>query len=143
MALTITGAHCKLYVNGSPYGRVETFEFTETTAHRTVKVVDLMTPWELIPEGVQVTGSMSIYRIHQDGGVEGAGMKAAVPDLARQKYFSILLVDRFTDTVLFRADQCVVLSQTWRAQKGLLKGAVSLQARTWSNEVEATSPTAR
>lgn len=139
MGILVTGAHAKLYVNAKAFGRVETFSFAESTEHREVAVVDTLEPFELVPQFMRVTGSMVVYRIHGDGGVEGAGMKAPVPDIPRQKYFSCLLVDRFTDTVLFRADRCVITSQNWTAQKGFFKGVVSLKALTWSNEVASTT----
>lgn len=142
-AWTLAGAHCKMYVNGQPFARVATFSFTATTTHRDISVVDTLDSYELAPTGTKVLGQMVIYRLHKDGGAEGAGMKAPPPDLARQKYFSLLLLDRLTDTVVFRADQCVVQSETWNFAKGLVTGTVSIQGQTWGNEVEATSPTAR
>jgi hypothetical protein len=135
----LVGAHLKVYVNGGPFGRTADFSWEESTPRRETAVVDYLPPWELEQGSVSVRASMTIYRMHMDGGIENAGLKAVWADLPREKYFSLLLIDRVTDTVVFRADRCSVEHQSWRATRGYVMGSVSIKALDWSNETQASS----
>jgi hypothetical protein len=132
----LTGAQVLCYINSRAFGRVADLGWTSDTPLEELRVVDVLEPVELIPQGVSVRGQLSIYRLRQDGGLQAAGMVATWADLTRQKYFSILVVDRVTDTVIFRADKCMVGSESWRFGKGYVMGQVSFQGLGWSNETE-------
>jgi hypothetical protein len=81
---------------------------------------------------------MSIYRTVGDGGAEGGGMTAPAEELPREKYFSVLLVDRgASDAVIFQADDCSLTSQAWSVpSRGIVTGSLEFEALTWSNEVK-------
>lgn len=138
MPRIVTGAHLTLYVNSRAYSQVESLDWSLETPRRTIHVVDTLEPAELAPLGHRVTGTLSIYRVHLDGGPEAAGLNATLQDLHREKYFAFLVVDRLTDTVVFRADRCSVISQRWSAPaRGLVRGQITFEARLGGNE---TSP---
>ncbi len=140
MGVLVVGAHAKLYINGSAFGRVADYGFTESTPQKEVHGIDYLPPWELVPQGVSISCNMTIYRRQQDGGLEGAGLKATWPDHPMAKYFSVLLTERSSDTVLFRADRCSVESQSWHfAPKSYVMGQVSFRCLLWSNETQSTS----
>lgn len=134
--LLVIGAHAKVYVNGQPLGR--TIELRTRTAYtrREVRVLDALLPVELIQSGVAVGGSLRVYRMHNDGGAEAAGIVAPIPDQTLEKYFSLLVLDRVTDTVLFRADRCSLNDQEWVYQsRGYVIGSLTFSCITGANEV--------
>lgn len=137
--LLVAGAHARVYINGKAFGRTADFNWDEATPRKEVHVVDYLPPAELIQQGVSIRCNTTIYRMHMDGGIEGAGMKAVWADLPREKYFSCLVLDRLTDTVLFRADRCSVEHQSWRIGRGLVMGTVAFICLAWSNETEPSA----
>lgn len=97
-----------------------------------------MHPYELAPTQGKITASMKVYRTVGDGGAEGAGMTATFEEVARERYFSVMLVDRGAqDTVLFQADNCSLVSQAWSVPtRGIITGSLEFEALMWSNDVK-------
>lgn len=137
-AKVIPSGSVNVYVNGKPFGRCVGFTFKSATAKREIHGIDSLDPYELAATTASISGSMTIVRTVADGGAEGAGMTVTYEDLPREKYFSIMLVDRgANDTVLFQADECSVSSQSWNVPaKGVVTGTVEWSAISWSNEVK-------
>lgn len=132
---TTASARVLVYINAQPFGRCAGFEWTSDTPRRDVAVVDSLVPPELIPLFTRVVGNVSVVKTMGDGGLEGAGIIAQLPHIPEEKYFTISLVDRRTDLVLFRADNCAVTSQAWRVEpKDIVKGAFQFRCIVWSNE---------
>lgn len=134
----ITGAKVLLYVNGEPFGKVMRFAWSAETPRKSFYTIDSAEPAELGQTTTRISGSLGIYRIHADGGAEGSGIVAPFPDLTKERYFSIVLLERTTDTVIFRADNCSLLSQSWDVPvRGFVTGTLNFQALSWSNEVKS------
>lgn len=137
-SLMLTGAQVMLYVNGVRFGRVSAFSWNSDTPRKKEYVVDSMLPMELMQTVSSISGTMTVHRLSMDGGAEGAGMVAPVPDLSREKYFSLLLVDITSGFVIFQADSCSVESQSWRAgARDRIVGNISFSALSYSNEVRS------
>lgn len=135
-SLLITGAKVFLYVNGRPYGRCADFRWNSDTPARSIRGIDSMEPFELAPTVSNVSGSMTIYRLSNDGGAEGAGLVAPVSELSREKYASMMLIERNTNQVLFRTDFVKLTGQSWSAPaRGYVMGNLSFEAIGYSNEV--------
>jgi hypothetical protein len=129
------GADLKLYVNGRFFGNVTGISFVITSNHREAMGLDSNIPFELMPTTYTITGNMSLYRLHGDGGLEGQGLMAPSQLIPQEKYVSMTLVDRTTDKLVFRADQCKFLNQSWQAQvKSLVTGSASFKAINFRNE---------
>ena len=138
-ARVISGASVFVYINGRPFGRIREFSFRSMTPRRAIYGIDSMSPYELAPSQTKITGSMSIYRTVGDGGAEGAGITASIEDLSRERYFSIMLIDRGTDMVLFQADSCSLNGQSWSVpSRGIITGSLEFEALTWNNDVKPT-----
>ncbi len=137
-ARVIPSAAVIVYVNGKPFGRISDFSFRSMTPRRAIFGIDSMHPYELAPTQGKITATMRIFRTVGDGGAEGAGMTASFEDVPREKYFSVMLVDRGAqDTVIFQADFCSVVTQTWSLPaRGIITGSVEFEALTWSNDVK-------
>lgn len=133
----ITGPKVFLYINGQPYGRVVGFRWSSDTPKRAAYGLDSTEPYELMPTITRCTGQLQVLRVSRDGGAEGAGIAAPYVDLTLEKYFSILLIEQRTDTVLFQADQCSCVNQQWDVSaRTFMMGTISFEALTWTNEVK-------
>ena len=135
IAKTLTGASLKLYINGRPFGIATSIEFSVDSGRRQIFGLDQVTPFELAPGASRITGRIECNRLRQDGGLEGRGL--ATPDkwIMFEKYISIMLVDRLTDSIVLKVDQAAVSDQSWSiVSKDVMKGTFSFMGMGWSNE---------
>ncbi len=136
-ALTLAGAHVVVYLNGRVYASVESFSWVSSTPKKTIFGLDSVIPAELAPTITGCSGSLKLYRLIGDGGIQGPGMAAAFEDMPSEKYFTLQLIERRSDTVIFSAQECSVESESWGAEaKSLIRGSMTFKAKTWSNEVK-------
>lgn len=134
-ARTLTGAHILVYINGKLYGRCNKFAWSSATPHKAIYGIDLPEPQELAPTSTHLSGAMSIYRTVTDGGAQGAGIVPRYVDIPRGRYFSITLLDRSTDTVVFQAGYCVCQDESWDIpMRGLITGNLRFEGIDWNNE---------
>lgn len=133
-AKTIVGAGVVLHVNNKPFGKVTNFRFQSSTPRDAIYTIDSLDPTELAPTRTKVTGTLGLILTIGDGGAEGAGLTAPYEHLPKEKYFSLCLIDVQTDTVIFRADYCSVVNQSWDfSAKEMVRGNVEFEALDWSN----------
>jgi hypothetical protein len=125
-----------VYVNGSMLGRVASISVMNSTPRKALYTIDSVEPVELMQQSVSGHGQMSIYRLHQDGGIQALGMAAVWEDVSREKYFSLLILDRATDTVLFQADRCSTISESWSFNRSHVMGDVAFSFLRWSNGMQ-------
>jgi hypothetical protein len=134
----VVSARIILYINGKRIGRITGFQFSSATNRKPAYGLDSSTPYELIPMTTRITGAVDVIRTVGDGGIEGPGIVASNKDIIREKYFSIMLLDRATDKIIFQADQCSVLQQNWSVPlKGIVQGSFQFEALSWNNEVKS------
>lgn len=139
MALSniITSPQVVCYINSLPFARCSYLTYDVTTARKEVKVVDTLQPVEFVPTQAAVRGTIQVYRLHQDGGAEAAGLVATFDKLTKEKYFALLVKDRLTDTVLAQVDNCVVQSHSWRiAPRSHVVGTITWSGFKYSNDAE-------
>jgi hypothetical protein len=130
----IVGAHVRCYINARPFGRVQRAVIKISNPQNAVQGIDTTETVSLEDGQVVVAGTLTIYRMHLDGGIEAAGLVPPPRDLARGKYFSLLIVDRGPDSPLFQVDRAKVTDQEWRIDQGHMIGTVSFRGVTWQNE---------
>jgi hypothetical protein len=136
-ARTIVAANVLVYINNLQFGKVRSFSFTSQTPRDPINGIDSLDPFELAPTTTRITARMGLYRTLGDAGAEGAGLTTDYDNLSKEKYFSVVLVERSSDTVIFRADFCSVNSQTWDiVSRELVTGTVEFEALNWSNEIK-------
>lgn len=125
-----------VYVNGKLFGHCASFSFSSHTPRKAIYGLDSTEPYELAPTTTRVSASMQVYRLVGDAGAEGAGITAPYDDLPKEKYFTVMLVDRGSDSTLFRADYCSLTSQSWSIpSRGIVTGSLDIEAINWSNEL--------
>lgn len=131
----VTGAKVALYINGRPYAQVTSFRWDSLTPAKPIYGIDSGEPYELAPTTTRIAGNVGMVRLIGDGGLEGPGITHHFGDVPRGKYFSLTLVERGTDTTIFRADRCTATSQSWDVpNKGMVQGQMAFEALDWSNE---------
>lgn len=140
-AKVISSAGVRLLLNSRAFGRVKSFQFNSTTPKKPLYGLDCMEPFELQPTTTRINGRIGLYRTIGDAGAEGAGFTTPFELLPREKYFSLQLVERSTDTVIFEATYCTVVSQVWSApERGIITGDIEFEAIDWSNELKPLLP---
>lgn len=132
----VTAASVVLYVNNAPYAKVLDFHFSVSTPRNKLYGIDSIIPFELALSSTSVDGSMTIYRQSQDGGAEGPGFTTTMPELSRGKYFSVMLIEEYSHTILFEATRCSLENQSWSVViKQHVIGSLSFSALEYNNEV--------
>jgi hypothetical protein len=135
-SVLLTAAQVAVFVNGNMYGRISNFSYSVETPRKKIHCVDSPIPFELATGVSSVSGTMGVWRMSQDGAAEGPGLVAPLDELTRERYFSLVLVDLTTATIIFQADFCSVESQTWSVSvKNLINGTIHFSALTYRNEV--------
>jgi hypothetical protein len=104
----INGARILVYINNVPYGRCAGISWTSITPHKAARGVDVPYVLEQMPTTYAVTGSMQIYRMIGDGGAEGSGIQAPQPLQSKEKYSTLILTERDTDTVILQINMFTV-----------------------------------
>jgi hypothetical protein len=137
MSRLVVGAHLLCFINGRLFGEVTAIQWDSATPNVSRVGIDSLTPFELSPVGAKMSGNVSLFRLHGTGGLEGRGIVAPFSHIAREKYFSILIVDRVTGKRLNQADYCKVNNQSWRmVARQRVEGSFSFEGIDWSNEAE-------
>ncbi len=133
---TLHSSRLAIYINGIRYGVVSNFKYRSDTAHAEIFEIDSLDAVEISPTTNKVEGNFNIYRTTTDGGIEGFGISQNFSDITRGRYFTIQIVDRANDIVIFSATQCRVISQDWEMKsKDLVMGSINFRGIEWYNEV--------
>jgi hypothetical protein len=134
----LVSAQVTLYINGRPYALVTGFRWDSATPGKAIYGLDCGEPIEIMDTITKITGSVNLLRRIGDGGLEGAGIIPDFPSLPRGKYFSMSLIEQSTDTQIFRADRCRVMTQSWDVPaKGRVTGQMAFEALDWNNEAHS------
>jgi len=131
----LVSAQVLVYINGKLYAKVTGLSLSSATPHREIRGLDSSTPYELAPTTASVSGSVQFLRLLGDGGLEGDRVAVPFASLINEKYFSLLIVERRQNTVLFQAEQCCVTSQELGIpSRGIVTGSFNFTGIAWSND---------
>jgi hypothetical protein len=132
---TLRGADLQLYINGRLFAICTGIRFEASAGRHAIYGIDQFTPFELAPGAASIKGTVDCVRIRASGGLEGAGVAAPESLLMQEKYFSMALVDRLTDTIVLQVEAASLDAQNWQvAAKGEMAGSFSFTGLTWVNE---------
>jgi hypothetical protein len=133
----LTGPGCVCYINGQVYGNVSSFSWDSETPNKRINGLDSNTPFELAPGETTVRFTINMYRLKGSGGAQGVGIAALPQEASRQRYFSLLIVDRENQVIIFRSDWCMTNSEKWDVSpRAFVTGSLSCEALDFSNEIE-------
>lgn len=131
----VVAAKVLVYINGKLFGRCTSFSWASATPHKKIRTVDIQWPVELASTTTEIVWTMGLLRTIGDGGLQGAGVVAPQAVLSKEKYFTLLLIERTSNLTLFRADMCAVDAENWTiTAKGLMAGQANGSAIIWNNE---------
>jgi hypothetical protein len=134
----VTSPHCVCYINSVPFARCCGLNFDILTPRKEIRGIDTLEIVELAPVSVSVRGSLQVYRFHRDGGIEAAGLAATFDSLTREKYASMMVMDRLTDTVLMQVNRFCVQHQNWAiTPRAFVIGTVSFTGIDCSNDASS------
>lgn len=135
----VTSPHCVCYINSVPFARCCGLNLDVLTPRKELRGIDTLEITELVPVGASARGSLQIYRMHRDGGIEAAGLAATFDALTREKYASVMILDRSTDTVLAQINKFCVQHQSWAfTPRSFVIGTISFIGLDYNND--AVSP---
>lgn len=133
---TLRGADIKVYINGRLFKPVVSFAFSLSSGHHAISGIDNMAPFELAPGPTRIKGNMDLLRARMDGGLEGQGVAATHNNILLEKYFTLALIDRVSDSVILYVEDCVIVDQNWNIQsRNIITGQASFEGIGWANEV--------
>lgn len=133
----LVGARIRAYINNRLLGTVTRFSFSSDTGSKAYVGIDSYAPYEISSGMTKISGSIGFLRTIADGGLEGAGIIAPFKMLSREKYFSIVLVEALSNTIVFRCDKAKIQAQSWEIPaKGKFVGVANFVGIEWSNEAE-------
>jgi hypothetical protein len=136
-SLTVTASTLKVYISGRLFGICTGFKHSVDYNKKGINSIDSIGPFEILPGVVNVKGEIECTRIGGYGGLEGAGVVASEDDLLLEKYISIVLVDRRSNSVIFKCQDASVTSQNWQVTgRSVLKGSFTFEGLSWNNESE-------
>ena len=133
----VTTPHCVCLINSVPFARCSGLTYDILSPRREVHGIDVLPPVELVPTSLSIHGTVQMYKIHFDGGNEASGLVATWNLLTKEKYFSLMVLDRVTDTVLVQADKCCVTNQSWVIQpRSFVIGTVAWTGIEYNNDTQ-------
>lgn len=131
----IRGGDLQVYINGKLFGITTSIHWQTDSGHRSIYGIDQYTPFEIAPGQATVKGAIDCYRLRLDGGLEGRGVLAPESKVLLEKYGSLAVVDRSTDTVILAVSGVIVSGQSWSAgAKGILSGSFNFEGTDWIGE---------
>lgn len=135
-AKTLSGADIKVYVNGRLYSPVSGLKFSASYGRSPLMGIDKSTPFELTSGVCEVKGTLDIFRRRTDGGIQGAGIAATERLILQERYFSLTVVERLSDSVVLQINEASVSDESWNIGRGIIQGSVSFTGIGWSNEAD-------
>lgn len=140
IANLITTPHCVCYINSVPFARCCGLTFDSMTPRKEIRAIDTLQSVEIIPIGASVKGTIQVYRLKRDGGVEAAGLIATLESLTREKYASLMVIDRSTDTRIVQVDKLMVENQSWSfVPKSFVVGTISFTGLNYNNDAQTVT----
>lgn len=156
VAKYFTGARCVLKVNNEIVAFATGISWSIQTAVEEILTVDSYMPYELAPSRIEVSGTISGFRIPGKGpnilGYERNGFfdfGDAAPKLLQsdfvsflhQKYITIEVIDSQSDNLIFRTNKAMVTRRSESVRTGSM-AELSLEFRAIGFVDERNSPTA-
>lgn len=136
----ICGPHTVVYINGKPFAQVSAIDYNINSPYRVITGIDTLLPLDTAPQSLSYTANMQIYMLRGRGGIEGEGLCATWEAATRGKYFSILVMDRLTSTILFEGRKNRATGQQWKiASKSIVTGSVQFTGLFYNNNTISAS----
>jgi hypothetical protein len=112
MALTLSGASIKLFINNKVYSSVQSITLNINYNEKPIIGIDSPWPQEIAPGKIDVSGSVSGIRTKNSGGLQGSNMRPLFKDIAAGPYISIRIQDRETSEDIAFLPECKITDES-------------------------------
>lgn len=134
---SLKGADIKVYVNGKLYPVVVSIRWAASSGRQAIACIDRSTPVELASGGTSIKGTLEILRLRNSGGIQGSGIAAPEDKVLLERYWSLTVIDRLSDSVILQIDEASVVDENWSVGRGLISGSFSFEGISWTNDSSA------
>ncbi len=122
----VVGAGVKCYLNGVDLGIVIGINWSVTTQREEEHGLDTLHPFEASPMATSTNGTIQVYRVRDDDGLEGYHLVRAMENIELDQYFTIELKDRVSGVTYLKVNHASITAQSWSVgAKGVLTGQFS------------------
>jgi len=129
------GSQILVFINGFPWGNCRSIRLRIVNTSKKLFGLDSAFPFDNIPTTIQVDGTIELYKLVGDGGLEGQEITAPPLLVQNSMFASIILINRISQEVIFRSDTCLVQSQDWDIpSRGIISGSVGFTAIDWTSD---------
>lgn len=139
----MTGSRVILKCNDQLLGFAFAVRYNISTANTEVQTIDTWVPWELAPQTVNVSGTMSLFHVPGKS-VDQQLLQANLFSFLMHKYITIEISDRTTGNVIFKTNKAVITGKSQTLIAGEISTVeLSWKAIGWSDELMPSFPSAK
>jgi len=137
----MTGSRVILKCNDQLLGFAFAVKYNISTSNTEIQTIDSWVPWELAPQTVNVSGTMSLFHVPGKS-VDQQLLQANLFSFMMHKYITIEISDRTTGNVIFKTTKAVITGKSQTLMAGELSTVeLSWKAIGWSDELIPKFPT--
>lgn len=134
MAKYLSGARCVLRVNSKIIGFATSISWEIKTSAMDIITIDDYLPYEIAPQRIEITGSISGFRI-PGSGPSYSLIQSDVISFLHQRYIDIEVRDSQTDNIIFVTKKAMVVSRSEHIRIDQLADmSLSFRAIGWADE---------
>ena len=122
----MTGARAVIKVNDKLFGFAFSVSWNVSLSAVEINTIDDPTPWELAPQRISVSGSMSAF-ILPGQSVQSELIMADIGSFLANRYITIEVKDSATDEIIFKTSKAMITGQSASLQSEQL----GQQSLTW------------
>lgn len=140
MAKYLSGARCILKVNGKIVGFAFAISWNIRTEATEINTIDDYMPYELAPQRVSVSGTISGFRIPGSSPTQEL-IQADLFNFLHQRYIEIEVRDSTTDNIIFLTKRALITGRTENIKSDSLSDiSLSFKAIGWADERPPKQP---
>lgn len=134
MAKYLTGARCILKINNEIIGFAFAISWNINTSVTEIRTIDDVLPYELAPKQVEVTGSISGFRIPGSGPTQKL-IQTDMLNHLHQRYIQIEVRDSQTDNLIFQTNNALIIGRSETIRTGqMAEMTLNFRAIGWADE---------
>lgn len=134
IAKYLTGARCVLKVNNEIIGFAFAISWNINTSVTEIRTIDNVLPYELAPKQIEVTGSISAFRIPGSGPTQKL-LQTDMLNHLHQRYIQIEVHDSQSDNLIFRTNNALVVGRSESIRTGqMAEMTLNFRAIGWADE---------
>lgn len=112
LPVVITGAQITISWNNQQYKEVADINFTINYEQDEIYGIDSLYVQELADGRISVEGTVSGFRLKNNGGLQGKNMRPLFTDVGASPYISLLVQDKTTNEQILFVAQCKIVSES-------------------------------